>query len=617
MAKAKPLSAEASKALKLFEDGVSWHDQFERDVKKYEDAFDGLLEADSDAADWTAKLHPPYINHIVETTLAGLVDDRLSFKVVPADRFYNPGEYEQVAEGAKAHERLHRCQMKQDRFHELLRPLALQAAVAGVSVTKTSWLTKKCKKGRLELVVSESGLPMMVPSEPEQVVTYDGPHTELVNVKDFFWHEAATSLDSAKWVAHRVWLSLEECKARGKQGVFQNVDQLGQDSQFASAQSTLTTDRDRDRTKDMVEVLEIWYRTPDGWRVVTLGDRKVELVADRPNPFWHGQLPFVAMSLQPRLFSVLGKSQVEKIEHLQRSLWDLGNQTIDNVHLLNNAIYAIRSDVDDPDQFPVEPGAKWMVDDPSQVQMFQPNTAVGQIALPHMQRLEQQMQNLAGSQPFTTTSEGQVNASTATQAALVTDLASRSLAAQKNQIYQAFGRIGQIRTELNQQFIRTPVVVSELGIDEQQEFSTIIPPMLQGDYLFDVEPMAESQMRAERKAEAQAMLQMVMAYVPVAAQLAATGAAKFPNIDRYVTDWLEANGVKNPEAYFTQQPAPQVGPPGQPQGPGGPEGPGGVTAPQSIDPAVSPSNQSSLSPEVFLQRALASQGGQVNGPSFG
>lgn len=602
----------------MFQDGKDFHDRFVTKVDERYDAYEGVLRDKDNAADWHSRLHPPYIMHIIETTMAGLVDDRFAFRVRPAPRFYDPGEYERVAQGAKAHEILHRCQIKQDNFNELMRPFALQNMITGLTVAKTAWKRQTARKPSLTLVGDPgSGLPRLQETPARDVTVYDGPSTELVDVRDFFWHEAAPSLERAKWVAHRVWLSLDEIKRLAGQGVFKNADRL--DSPRDDQQDDFDRDIERDlrsRTKDMIEVLEIWYQTADGIRTVTLGNRKVELVPDRANPFWHGQYPFTVCSTQPGLFKIDGQSQVEKIRHLQLAAWDLENQTHDNIALINNFITTIRSDVDDPDAFPFEPGARWIVDDPSQVQSLQPNVALGQFALPHIQRLEQMMQNLAGSQPFTTTSEGQLNASTATQAALVTDLASRSIQAQKNQLYLAYGRIFQLRTELNQQFIRTPIMVADIGLDNEQEIVQIGPYLLQGDYLFDLQPMAESQMRAERRAEAQGLLQMMMQYAPMAASLAGVGAATPINMDEIVRHYLEQHDIQDPERFFSKKQPPQMPGPGQP--PGQPDqGPGGVTAPQSIDPAVSPSNQSSISPAVFGQRALASQGGLMNGPSPG
>lgn len=606
------------KALNLFQSGKDHHDRFVQKVDECYDAFDGLLTVDTGADDWTSKLHPPYIKHIINTTLAGLVDDRFAFRVRPAPRFYDPGEYQRVEQGAEAHEILHRCQLKQDNFNEFMRPFVLQNMIAGVTVAKTSWKRETVMKQSLKLVEDDNGMPRMVQTDPRKTVVYDGPHTELVDVRDFFWHEAAPCLEKARWVAHRVWMSLEEIRRLGKQGVFQNTAELEKKDEAQGEDFDREIERElRSRTKDMIEVLEIWYQTENGIRTCTLGNRRVELVTDRPNPFWHGQYPFTVCTTEPYLFRVAGDSQVAKIKHLQDATHDITNQTIDNLRLINNFMLAVRPELMDAADLKFGPGEILSVEDPQGIQPIKVDPIGAQIALPHLQRLEQQMQNLAGSQPFTTTSEGQINATTATQAALVTDLASRSIQAQKNQIYMAYGRIGQLRTELNQQFIRVPIMVAEIGLDNEQEMVKIGPYLLQGDYLFDIDPMAESQMRAERRAEAQGLLQMMMQYAPVAASLAGVGAATMVNMDEVVRHYLEAHDILDQERFFTHSTPPAPAAPQQQQQAPGQEGPGGVTAPQSIDPAVSPSNQASISPSQFMQRAMASQGGVVNGPTPG
>jgi hypothetical protein len=111
---------------------------------------------------------------------------------------------------------------------------------------------------------------------------------------------------------------------------------------------------------------------------------------------------------------------------------------------------------------------------------------------------------------------------------------------------------------------------------------------------------------------------MFMQYAPLAAELSRHGAASMVNMDEIVRHYLEAHDVMDQDRFFSKQtpPAAPAGP--QLQQPGlETQGPGGVTAPQSIDPAVSPSNQSSISPAQFMQRAMASQGGVANGPTLG
>ena len=618
------LSDKAQKALRLFENGCLPHrNDFESKLRRQYRAYEGILEQASDAAEWTSKLHPPFIRHIVESTLAGLVDTRMQFRVKPRPRFWNPGEFQSAQAGAKAHEILLGAQLKNDRFNEKMRPFALQDLIYGVTVMKSFYRREYEMAKRLKLVPDPmSGLPRLVEEEYPKVAC-DGPTSEVVNVEDFFWHEAATELQRAPVIAHRVWMHLSELKANqyhedNNPSGFRMVDKLEPDpaGEAAAPRHTDSTSR----SKDMVEVLEIWWREDDGSKwTVTLGNRKCELRPPKKNPFWHGDYPFVVCSTQPDLFRIPAMSVVEKIEHLQEAHWDLENQTRDNVRLINNAIIWVNSDfIPDPDSLEFAPGARWPVEGPIEqaIGMWSPNPISSDMALPHLARLEQQMQNLAGSQPFTSTSEARnQGADTATEAALTTNLAQRATIAMKEQINYALERVGQQWIHLNQQFIRVPQAVEVVGLDNQEEQVAIMPHLLNAaDYMYDASPMNESLMRAERRAEANAFFQLMMAYLPINVSLAQAGAATPVNIDEAFRYVLENMDIQDPERFFSAR-QPQAALPAGPQQPGqAPSGqaPAGITGPGSIDPAVSPSGQASQSPQVMMSRALASNGGLNN-----
>ena len=131
----------------------------------------------------------------------------------------------------------------------------------------------------------------------------------------------------------------------------------------------------------------------------------------------------------------------------------------------------------------------------------------------------------------------------------------------------------------------------------------------------DIGPMNESLMRQERKAEGNALLQVLQPWVAIQIQLAQGGAATPLNTDALLEYVLEQYDIQEPKRFFSKKvppaaPAPGGGAPGQP---GAPEGqPQGITAPQSIDPAVSPSASVSLSPATIPQRTLAMNGGVAN-----
>lgn len=624
-----PLSEAGQRALRFVEESSGFHDDIVARCDKRWREFEGQLERNSNAAKWQSQLHPPYLNHIVETQLAGLLDERLSFRVRPMARFFNPGEYADLAQGAKAHEILQRHQLKQDRFDEFQRPYALDAAVTGIGIASTFWLNKVVRRKRnivenaADPFSAELGafIPRLVAVERTET-EFDGPVTEALDPRDCYWHEAATSLEKSRFFAHAVWMTYADLVVEAKLGRYdiEAVKQLEHMTEDGGGDYTAER-RTRGRRKDTIEVLWVWDR--ERGRCTVIGARAV-LLRDKPWPFWHGQYPFTIVSLQPYPRALRGMSMVEKLAHLQEACWDLMNQRVDNVRFLNNLITIVRADADDPD-IVYEPGAFWYLDDPAAVQQYGPNPLPAEISLAAEALLKTDMQNLAGSQPFTSTSEARgVGADTATEAALVTNLAQLATKQMKLRLYGAYERIGQQRVWLNQQFIREPVYVDEpamergpsergpladIGIDTAREGQEILPHLLVGDYQFDMQMMTESLSRAERRAEASSRFQVFMQAAPV---LAAMGVAV--NARRLVEDMLDAFDVEDKDGYFQAAPPPNMqGAPGQPQS-GAPEGglPAGVTAPQATDPATSPSVQASLSGATPMARQLSMSGGVSN-----
>lgn len=620
MAASKREAEPLARAIREFDEARKWHDGFAEKVERRYRAFDGVLEAASKANDWNSKLHPPYINNIVEVGLAGYIDDPFRFRILPRPKLFDPAEFQRLTVGAKAFELMIARQMERGRFDENERPFALQNDIAGLTVAKQQWRTEKRLRRRQatnhrpipDLFGRIIGrLPERVEVETEEV-SFDGPVSEVVDVRDFFWHEAAVSLDRSPYVFHRVWMTMDELRALEAAGVYENVDGLTE-TRTTFGEHAMNREQaifDADRTKDMVEVVEAWRQTPDGIHTLTFANRSKLLSKWRPNPFWHGQYPFTVCSTQAHLFRIPGKSRVEKIEQLQEMLWHVMNQRLDNLSLINNAISIINEDlVDDPDSLEYAPLAQWLVrgDVQQAVQLWSPNPLPAEISISAETGFKTDMQNLSGTQPFSSTSEARdIGANTATEAALVTNLAQRSAKMQKRQILLAYKRIGEQVLELNQQFIRQPQIEQVFGTDNDPRFEEILPEMLDGDFDFSVQPMTESMNRAERRAENQGLLQIA---VQSAATYAAVGTPL--NLKAFMEDVLDAYDRVDKDKYFSALPqAPAA--PGQAPNAGQPEGPGGVTAPQATDPNTSPSNQASLSPEVFMQRAGAMGGGTNN-----
>ena len=69
------------RAVKSLDECKNFHNDLMLRVQERYKAYKGIVDVVSDAAQWTSKLYPPYIMHIVETSLASLVDDRLRYRI--------------------------------------------------------------------------------------------------------------------------------------------------------------------------------------------------------------------------------------------------------------------------------------------------------------------------------------------------------------------------------------------------------------------------------------------------------------------------------------------------------------------------------------------------------
>ena len=634
MAHEKPNQEALTRAISFFEECRKTHDDLVLEVEERYKVYRGVLDSVSDAAQWTSKAHPPYVMHIVETSLASMIEDRLKYRIKPnasMSSFVDPQEAELATLGARAHQILFDYQIEKDRFTRIQRPFILQNAIAGFTVAKTYWIQHE--EVRRRMVAEEEELldpygeplgikvPVMVEKTGSMVV-YDGPTTEVRDVRDFLFPGNAVSLSVAPYIIDRVWKTPDEVEEGFKEGGIFGPDRGGwalrdvveaiSVSKDESREDLPTREQDLfniDRTKGLVEIWEVWDRER---QEVTVVANRVALLAHRKSfPFHHGGYPFVVCSTQPDLFRIPGVSQVEKIAHLQTLLWDITNQSLDNLRLVNNAIFMFRPDVESPDDYEFYPGARWFVEDPKQIVPWTPNPLPAEVSIGREALIKGDMQNLAGGFPFSSGTDSQfVDQKTATGASIVSNLAQRGMDLSKQQLFAAYEDIGQQRMDLNQQFIREPQAVPILGLDDEQEMEEIMPELLAGDYRFSLEPMPDAMMRQEEQAASMALMQTIAQIYPLVVMAAQNGAATPLNIDAFVEDLIKAHGKEDVARYFAKKnaaalPGPGGGGGGMASQPAAGQPPLGVTAQQSIDPAVSPSAANSLSPVTALQRARA------------
>lgn len=603
-------------------------------------AWRGHMAKTSDAAAWTSKLAPPYLLSVVDAVIANLVDDMFKFTVTPAPLMAAPEDLANLVAGARANEILLRQQVHNDHLEAKFDAFALQVAVVGLTVGKCRWDRQQSLRTSLVMQnrevrnhdgeVVEYGFgpwrkPVRAPqpTEIQEVrVTKNDPTFDVRDVRDFFWPASATAPETAAWLADRIYMPLSDmyeaqCETnKGKwhdgpctNGYLHNVDDILRESNTSGPKDQQDARSEQrqgeDRSKGMIEVLEYWDRRTR--RFATVANGQV-LLNDSPWPSGYDDFPYVLCATTPDLFSITGISVVERAMHLQEAIWSLMNQRIDNVKLLNNAVAMFREDmIDDPEEIDIYPGATIEVKNgpvDEAIKIWSPNPISTQISLPAEANLRGDMQNVTSGGPFMSGADtATVDQKTATGVSIITSLAQRIVGKQKRRLALAQQELGQKWLRLNQIYIRGERLVRTVGADGAEAFEVVTDMILQGDYQFEVAASSDSLVRAEKRAEKQALFQNAVQSAPI---MAAVGTPW--NLGEFGRDLLEAYDMPNPERFFSAQPqaaAPAGG--GQPGQEAPPDGtaPGGVTAPQSIDPAVSPSTQTSLSPETFMQRAGA------------
>ena len=521
-----------------------------------------------------------------------------------------------------------------DQMDEKQRPFFLTAAIGGRGVLKTGWAysTGAVKRQGIQETQVHDGDGNLMGSVPtiteisEQGVLRDHSTCLVVDPRDFLIHEGARSIQpwddgGAQYLFHRMWFSFQQLKAIEASGFIKDVDYLKEYERGSGVEEYADRTSELyqlDRRKDQLEVLEYWCFEDGNVHRAWVGNKQVLLRDLEDNPFWHGGYPFIVGSSMPLPFSTIGMSEIELIMQLQEMLWEIQNQRLDNLELVNNAIYVISQDIEDPAAFQAYPGALWEVERPDQVQALTPPYQAAEIALQSEALLKGDLQNVTSAAPFASGAEtATVDQKTATGASIVMNAAQQRMQYRKYEFQRGIKQEAELRLKNCQQFIDGSTLVHVLGPDGEQQFRDLSVLDIQGDFLFDLEPTNESQMRSERRSEATQFFQVTMAAAP------AFAVSPWPlNLKEVYLDMAKQWGKDDAEKFFTKDPqaaaVAQMGAPqgGQGQAPpaAGPPMPNlGITSAQAVD-ASSPSAAGGIggSPVTALQRALAMGGGVSN-----
>lgn len=299
------------------------------------------------------ELFVPYCFTVIETNVPRVLAQTPRYRGLPGDETVTPDE-------CRALEQLYERDNAAMKYERKLQETARSGFRYGLGVQKDYW-EKKTRDGK-KIEKKYFGMGRKVVDD--QIVVFEGPEIESVDVYDFFWDPAARDLETASYVIHRTWRSTQYIKDRVAEGQMNRAN--GQDRGWVEldieAVSKMGSATKRGEVWDGRlqaaglsgfggssegnDLHEVWeYHDRD--QVITVLDREL-LVQEDINPFLHGDFPF--QIFRPTIVEqeFCGIGEVEPIAHLQWELNTLRGQRRDAATLALNRGYFYQIGTLDP-----------------------------------------------------------------------------------------------------------------------------------------------------------------------------------------------------------------------------------------------------------------------------
>jgi hypothetical protein len=543
--KAKSNETLAQDIVNKFNHSLTWRNPFKEKWDRFYKMYRSYL--DDTAYPWQSNVWVPYSFSTIETLAPRMVARRPQIDVMPreaADEEY-----------ADIQSKLIDFEWEAMKADDIIEDAVKSQLMYGTAILKMFWKTEKAdvvKKEQVDETFPELGT---VEEEVETTI-FDGPTMELVDLYDFFWDPRAIDMESARWVAHRMYRTFEHLEQLQKEGVYKNVKlleeatMLSADDEKSARRGTLGVAMpdeldQKNEGKRMIELIEYW----EDDRVVTVANRNI-VIRDEANPYRHGKKPFVRLIDQSVPHEFLGIGELEPIETLQYELNDRRNQRMDNVTLVLNRMWKVKNGANvDEDELVSDAGGVVHTDDMNGIEdLSMPD--VTSSSYNEETLIKGDIQQTTGVSDFTRGigSESLGN-DTATGISLIQEAGNARFRLKIRNLESAIEEMGRMMVSLNEQFLSEEKVIRIMG-DDGLEWVAVRPDDMRGN--FDVMVQSGSTLPSNEAVERKQIMEMFQIF------------AGDPEVNQRELKKrvLETFGVKNLDKLLT--PVAGVGPEGLP-----------------------------------------------------
>lgn len=493
------------------------------------------------AGDWRSRVWMPVAFYVIETITPRLVAQ------LPAFTVYGVGP-EDAAPAKMMEELLRWASESSGLYLELVKALK-SSLIYGTGILKTLYdkrdryqivrqpemrqQTAEVPLGQMDIDGNPITQTVVVGEEPtgNEIVTrvpytaYQGPVAEAVNIRDFFIDPIADSIESARYVIHRVFRDRAHMEMMFKNGAYKRPPEDSWTNFINSSKHPTQETQDlvglggggEGRDRNLFQLLEVW--TDDFVVTCTAGNERAALLLRvERNPFAHGEKPFVRLvdHLVPHEFWGIG--ELEPLEGLQDILNTIWNTRIDNVRLTMNAMLVASMEyLVDARDLESKPGGIIRVKEgiPAD-QVIEPivipdNTNA---ARQEAEEIERMTEKVSGVSQYTAGSDSGTGAlnRTATGVALISEQGATRFAHKvKMAELTGFRNLARQFGSLLQQYMPREMVVRVMGEMGNPYYQIVTQDAVSGRFDYDIEAESSTQTESLRREQTLSLFQMLAA----------------------------------------------------------------------------------------------------------
>lgn len=333
--------------------GMNRYLNYFRRISRWYDLYRGIYSGKFAA--FRNNIHIPLLFSVIQSDVARKV--QTSFGGWPIVEF--TGYSHEESWKARKNEVLVSAQMKDaDSFRKAVDFFTC-ADLYGTAIARVGWRTDK----RTEIFRDNDPFGRTIKSTRE-VTMFDGPDWDVVDILDFYPQPGKSRIDQCSWVIQRFYADLDELEDQAEAGMY-DMSAVRELRRRGAMPTNIENDylqrvniyrshsdydaRRQEKFAKPVEVLEMWGRVPkefapdgDVYRVISVANNSV-LLRNRPNPFWHKKLPFLAYSPTPDPHYFHGPGKMEVAEKMQYAANRFANQKMDALDLTIDPMYLVNS----------------------------------------------------------------------------------------------------------------------------------------------------------------------------------------------------------------------------------------------------------------------------------